>query len=340
MIGVLAEAAESEVVCEFFELFKTPWEWYRAGKHYEVLLCAGDCDLTHSGADLVVIYGSRPLPFDLEAGLGAVSQGKQAGEVRFGKDRIPIYGESITFRDDAGISVNDETGQSAVHIRQEGSRRVARIGYDLFQEVGRLLAAGQPAANAGVPALELHIALLRSIIIRSGVPFVEIPPAPEGYRFIASLTHDIDHPSIRRHFFDHTALGFLYRAVLVTLAKACRKQVPIRSLLRNWAAVVKLPFVYLGLANDFWYQFDRYLSLENGRPSTFFVIPHKGRPGRLNQGTAPDFRASLILPKRSRSCCLPAAKLGSTASMHGSTGPADGLSWRRYWESPGGNAPA
>ena len=292
MIGVVAEPAESEMVCEFFELFKTPWEWYRAGRHYEVLLCAGDRDPADSGGDLVVIYGSRPLPFDLEEGLETVSQEKPAAEVHFGKERIPIYGESITFSDDARISENDETGHSAVYTRLEGPRRVARIGYDLFQEVGRLLAVGQPAANAGVPTLELHIALLRSIIIRSGVPFVEIPPAPEGYRFIASLTHDIDHPSIRRHRFDHTVLGFLHRAVLVSLAKACRKQVPIRSLLRNWVAVVKLPFVYLGLANDFWYQFDRYLSLENGRPSTFFVIPHKGRPGRLKQGTAPDFRAS------------------------------------------------
>jgi peptidoglycan/xylan/chitin deacetylase (PgdA/CDA1 family) len=32
--------------------------------------------------------------------------------------------------------------------------------------------------------------------------------------------------------------------------------------------------------------------LENGAPSTFFVIPFKGRPGKTREGTAPSFRAS------------------------------------------------
>ena len=169
---------------------------------------------------------------------------------------------------------------------------MARIGYDLFQEVLVLLAAGQPAANASIPTLELHIALLRDLIVRNGIPLAEIPPVPEGYRCIVSLTHDIDHPSVRRHRLDHTALGFLYRAVLVSLAKAWRKQLPVSTLLRNWAAAVKLPFVYLGLARDFWYDFDRYLRLEDGLPSTFFVIPYSGRPGCLEHGPAPQFRAS------------------------------------------------
>ena len=31
MIGVIADPAEHNVVREFFELFKTPWEFYRAG---------------------------------------------------------------------------------------------------------------------------------------------------------------------------------------------------------------------------------------------------------------------------------------------------------------------
>ena len=29
MIGVIADPAEADVVREFFELFKTPWEFYR-----------------------------------------------------------------------------------------------------------------------------------------------------------------------------------------------------------------------------------------------------------------------------------------------------------------------
>ena len=42
MIGVIADPAEHDVVREFFELFKTPWEFYRGDGQYDVLLCAGD----------------------------------------------------------------------------------------------------------------------------------------------------------------------------------------------------------------------------------------------------------------------------------------------------------
>ena len=42
MIGVIADSAEQNVVREFFELFKTPWEFYRRDRQYDVLLCAGD----------------------------------------------------------------------------------------------------------------------------------------------------------------------------------------------------------------------------------------------------------------------------------------------------------
>jgi hypothetical protein len=292
MIGVIANPWESEVVFEFFELFKTPWEWYREGRRYDVLLCAGDGDVPDYNAELILIYGGRALPFDAEKGVETFPQEKRTGEVRFGSDRIPIYGDCVTFNDDAGLLAKEETNHPAIILRWEGVRTMARIGYDLFQEVHTLLTVGQPAANASTPTLELHIALLRDLIVRSGVPLVEIPPVPEGYRFVASLTHDIDHPSIRRHKLDHATLGFLYRAVLVCLVKVWRKELPLRTLLRNWAAAAKLPFVFLGLAKDFWYEFDRYLRLEEGLPSTFFVIPFEGRPGRLRQGTAPAFRAS------------------------------------------------
>jgi hypothetical protein len=292
MIGVIANPWESEVVSEFFELFKTPWEWYRKGRRYDVLLCAGDGNIPDYDAELILIYSGRTLPFDAEKGLETFPQEKRTGEVRYGNDRIPIYGDCVTFSDGAGLLSKEEADDPAINVRREGVKTVARVGYDLFQEVQTLLTVGQPVANASTPTLELHVALLRDLIVRSGAPLVEIPPVPEGYRFIASLTHDIDHPSIRRHKLDHTTLGFLHRAVLVCLVNLWRKKLPLRSLLRNWAAAAKLPLVFLGLAKDFWYEFDRYLHLEEGLPSTFFVIPFEGRPGRLGQGTAPAFRAS------------------------------------------------
>ena len=58
-------------------------------------------------------------------------------------------------------------------------------------------------------------------------------------------------------------------------------------------AALKLPLVHMGLAKDFWREFDdRYLELEKGLPSTFFVIPFKNYPGRTSHGPAPEFRAA------------------------------------------------
>jgi hypothetical protein len=65
----------------------------------------------------------------------------------------------------------------------------------------------------------------------------------------------------------------------------------LRMLLRNWAAVVKLPFVQVGLLRDFWDTFGEYRRIEGDRASTFFFVPFKGDAGRLDGGRAPAIRA-------------------------------------------------
>ena len=166
-----------------------------------------------------------------------------------------------------GVSLlkDEESQQSVGSLVKSGSKVVARIGYDLFQEIRVLLTDGQPPENASIPTLEMHIAVLRDLIVGSGVPLVEIPPIPEGHTFIACLTHDVDHPSIRRHKWDHTMFGFLYRAVIGSVLGVLRGRLPVRHLFTNWAAAAKLPFIYLGLAKDFWYEFDRYLAIRKRR---------------------------------------------------------------------------
>src|SRR5437660_8539443 len=63
MIGVIADPAEHSVVSEFFELFKTPWEFYHSDRRYDVLLCAGDGQFEGS-AKLMLFYSSRRIRFD------------------------------------------------------------------------------------------------------------------------------------------------------------------------------------------------------------------------------------------------------------------------------------
>jgi hypothetical protein len=293
LIGVIANSAEHDVVCEFFELFKTPWEFYQHDRQYEVLLCDGSGDFAKNAAKLVLIYSSGNFAFDFPEKIEIASRKRNRTLLHRGA-RLPIYGDGITFRENGTyLLIDEESRHPAMRQYKSPDGVVVRIGYDLFGEVSSLLTEGQPTACADIPTLELHIALLRDLIVTSGVSLVEVPPVPNGYRFIACLTHDVDHPSIVQHKWDHTVFGFLYRAIFGSLSNFFRGRIPVRNLLTNWAAALKLPFVHMGFANDFWRDFeDRYRELENGLCSTFFVIPFKNYPGSDFEGLAPKFRAS------------------------------------------------
>ncbi len=180
------------------------------------------------------------------------------------------------------------------------------------------MTAGQPVANASVPTLELHIALLRDLITGCGVSLVEIPPVPSGYSFITCLTHDVDHPSIRQHKWDHTTAGFLFRAIFGSWRDLFRERISLRDLAKNWTAALKLPLVHLGLAKDCWQDFDdRYLEVEKGLGSTFFVIPFKNYAGKTSDGPAPSFRASAYSARDIASTIQRLQSAGCEVGLHG-----------------------
>jgi hypothetical protein len=293
MIGVIANSREHAVVREFFELFKTPWEFHRSGRLYEVLLCTADEEFDDDGARVILIYAGHETPFDAREKIEILSH-KCSGKLSYVGTRIPIYGDLITFQQQrAPLLVDEQSHKPVVYECQSSGATMVRVGYDLFAEIAQLLTDGQPTAHADIPTMELHIALLRHLIVASGAALVEVPPVPDGYQFIACLTHDVDHPSITPHKWDHTMFGFLYRAAFGSLSSFLRGQIPFRNLSENWAAVIKLLFVYVGLAKDFWSGFeDRYQQLESGLCSTYFVIPFKNRPGIDLDGPAPKLRAA------------------------------------------------
>jgi len=283
VIGVIASPADESIVTEFFELFKTPWELHRPGRKYDVVLCCGEPKLKEVRADVLLLYSSEKTEFDVEKKIQIQSREKQPTFFRAGKS-LPIYDYGIRFTGADFISCFEPTQ----------NQTVVRVGYDLFREVRFLLAEGQPEEKAASPALDLHIALLRDLITGSGVPLMEIPPVPDGYPFIACMTHDVDHASLRRHKFDHTMWGFIYRATMGSVKNAARGRIPASKVWTNWMAAAKLPFVYLGLTRDPWLDFDRYTEIENGKPSTFFFIPFERRPGSSKEksGDAPKSRGS------------------------------------------------
>jgi len=294
MIGLIAKPEDQDVAREFFELFKTPWEFYRPEERYDVVLCVSEelLSLSDTAAKLIVVYTGQEHRFDREEKI-EIGAHRKGGTLLYKGERFPIYGGILTFLDDQKDLLEEEQSrQSAAVRRRAGGKNVVRIGYSLFHEMRVLLSVGQPLEYAGIPTVEIHIALLRNLIVESGVPLIEVPPIPQGYAFVACLTHDVDHPSIRQHRWDHTAWGFLYRALIGSALDVLRGRAPVRNLMTNWVAAVRLPFVYLGLARDFWLNFDRYLRIEENAGSTFFVLPLKGTPGRTENGSAPRIRAA------------------------------------------------
>jgi hypothetical protein len=318
LIGVIADSADHAVAREFFELFKTPWEFYRSDRHYDVVLSAGDGQ-PDTAAELVLHYAGRRLHIDHTQRIHDGRKGRADCSFSYQGSRIPIYGDAITFPEKGNSRLTDQNSQeSAAYLENSGNKVLARIGYDLFGEVRTLLTVGQPPVNASVPALELHIALLRDLIVECGIPLAEIPPVPDGYQFVACLTHDVDHPAIRQHKLDRTTFGFLYRATLGSLSKLICGHMTVQNLLRNWTAALKLPFVQMGVAKDFWREFaDRYLQMEKGLHSTFFVIPFSGQPGRKSDGAAPAMRAARYGAQDIADAIRKLAAAGCEVGLHG-----------------------
>jgi hypothetical protein len=292
MIGVVAKEEEQPLIREFFELFKTPWEFHRSGRRYEVVICSdGEC--ADSSAKLVVVYGSGEKACDQANKIQIRSQRRNA-MLTYQQSRIPIYGNCATFnasRDDALMIEENSHELAAVKVSFD-KQMFVRVGFDLFHEIRHLLTCGQPPAHAQIPTLELHVAFLRDLIVSNSILLVEIPPVPEGHSFITCLTHDVDHVGIRNHKFDHTMFGFLYRAVIGSIIRFCRGEMSATQVGNNWAAALKLPFIHLGLAKDFWYQFEHYVEIEEGLVSTFFVVPYKNNPGRALNGHVQTKRAT------------------------------------------------
>jgi hypothetical protein len=278
VIGVLTRADEHPIVEEFFELFKTPWEFYEHGRTYDVVVATAG-ELPDVRARLVVIYGSDIQSGDAAHGIGMCAR-QRGGTLCHHGDLLPIYGDLLTFaRDSAGTAFLETASGMAGLTIHLGEAAVRRLGFDLFGEVRALLSDGQPLEHAHIPTLDIHIAMLRDWILEAGIPVVEIPPSPAGHPFLVCLTHDIDFIGIRNHVLDHTMWGFVYRSTLGALLCWLRRRISFARLLKMWAAVLSLPLVYLRCARDFWEPFDWYLRVEKNLPATYFIIPFKRRVG-------------------------------------------------------------
>jgi len=291
LIAVIAQPEQAAVVEEFFELFKTPWEPYRPGVAYDVVVATTD-EMPYPMPKLLISYGAARQNIDAAGGIVPGSS-HAGGMVGHHDSPVPIYAGLLTFKTDDRVAryVTADVGLVGVGF-QVGDSDVLRVGYDVFEEIRFLLSSGQPVGNAHIPALDLHIGMLREWILAAGIPVVEIPPIPAGHDFAVCLTHDIDFIGIRQHRFDHSMFGFVYRATIGGVRDLVRGRTRVGRLLRSWRAVASLPFVYLGWAKDFWEPFGWYLKIEQGLPATYFLIPFKRRAGEKVPGSKAAWRAT------------------------------------------------
>ena len=291
MIGVIATDSEKVIVREFFELFKTPWEYYKETSDYDVVISSHDT-YTEVNARLLVLYNSKKIRFDYENELETRLQ-TSVTILEYRNKHFPIYCRLQTYNSsgDSLIKVIANSSAAAIEVKFD-NKKIVRIGFNIFQEILFLLSSGQPEEFAHVPTIEIHISILRDLILNAGNPLIEIPPVPAGYNFAVCLTHDIDFYQISNHRFDHTLFGFLYRAVIGSLINVLTGKISLKKLLKNWEAVCSLPGIYCGFIKDFWNQFDRYVEVEKGIQSTFFIIPFKKSTGRTLNGKAPKRRAT------------------------------------------------
>jgi len=279
MIGVIARGGQSPAVKEFFQIFKTPWEFFREDRAYEILLVTENPEILPP-AGLIFLFGPGKKHFDEENRVVLHPAGSETVLEHSGCP-FPVKSEISLFpdRDDPVLKTADGKGIGGFLFRS-GKKNIIRVGFDLFDEVGGLLFQGQDIEYAQAPTLDLLADFVRRWILWSGEDLVEVPPAPHGHDFTVCLTHDVDFMGIRDHLFDRTFFGFLLRSLFPWFFPGYRNKVTPGRYLKNLFTVFKLPLVYLGVVKDPWYNLGRYIRLEGSLPSTFFFIPWGGDEGK------------------------------------------------------------
>jgi hypothetical protein len=324
MIAIVSPESEFAAVTEFFQLFKTASEHYIPGKDYELAIVTTKDVPSDLDAKVLVVYNSEITSLDGQLGIHVRPPASSWFEFEvagFPSSDLPIYGQTASFPG-VRLSFLRRKGESetAAYEVIDSSRRLIRIGYDLFSEVSFLLSQGQPSENALIPTLDLHISILREILVRCGVPFAEVLPAPARCDFMVCLTHDVDFTGIREHTFDSTMFGFLYRSTLGSLKSALKGTTSWSKCWTNWRAALSLPFVQLGLMPDFWLEFDRYCEIEKDLGSTFFFIPFRKYPGRrdaFSEKPASQRRAAKYDIVKLKQAIFELENNGSEVGLHG-----------------------
>ena len=134
MIGVISKECEREVVEEFFQLFKTPWEFYDLSRSYEVVLSTTK-EMGEVNAKLVMIYCSESTDFDANENIYIRSR-RKATVLECDRVNIPIYGDAASLEGKGrGLIRLQDTSEFAGLKIEKCGQSILRVGYDIFGEI-------------------------------------------------------------------------------------------------------------------------------------------------------------------------------------------------------------
>ena len=139
MIGVAAHEADWEVVREFFQLFKTPWEPYQEKSRYDVIIASrDDFRVEDARAELIVAFGSRGMDLDRDAEVSCADPMCDP-LLAFRDSELPIYGNCVSLEGRGVDLIADASGTSrgaAGQLCRVGQSVVVRVGTEWRDSVG------------------------------------------------------------------------------------------------------------------------------------------------------------------------------------------------------------
>ncbi|QHI70277.1 polysaccharide deacetylase family protein [Tichowtungia aerotolerans] len=316
MISVAVHPNRARAVAEFFELFKTAWQPYFEDESCTVLLTDGSAS-PDASAEVYILFSPERQDGDVSAAEPQTSP-SDGFRVQMADSRdLPVYTACRFFQGLEKALLTEASGDVLAYKKTVNGQQIIRVGYDLFDEVTYLLTTGQPVANAGVAALDRHVEFLRRCILDAGLPVFELSPCPPGHPYMVCLTHDVDFVGIRSYGIGRTFQGFVKRAFVDSWKRVRNGSLTWRGLLKNYAAVLSVPLVHLGLVKDFWMQFDGYRRIEDPNRSTFFLIPFKNRSGEQVSQPYPKMRATRYDVEDVRGDVLSMLEDGWEIGLHG-----------------------
>jgi len=97
VIGVLSKDSETKAVEEFFQLFKTPWEFCVPGRSYDLVIATREEISEDLSAGALVIYHSQPSDSMIRS-VGWQKSQRSGAWMEWNGVEFPVYGDWATLQ--------------------------------------------------------------------------------------------------------------------------------------------------------------------------------------------------------------------------------------------------